>query len=176
MKTVSKYTDLKITWSDDKERWVLDRRIIGMKPLRPMFATKAEAQNEAKRSFELWQNQGIEAHDALDQMPEITVEECFDIFVAQSLKNAKNPDRKFGFASHDNDVNHITVLKRLHINGLLFKDMPLRSISKEVLEELWPVVRARGKFRTATIVGSALVGLLRWRLSAVISLATLAIL
>jgi hypothetical protein len=27
MKTVSKYTDLKITWSDDKERWVLDRRI-----------------------------------------------------------------------------------------------------------------------------------------------------
>ena len=64
MKTVSKYTDLKITWSDDKERWVLDRRIIGMKPLRTMFVTKAEAQNEAKRSFELWQNQGIEAHVA----------------------------------------------------------------------------------------------------------------
>ncbi len=149
MKTVSKYTDLKVTWSDDKERWVLDRRIIGMKPLRSMFATKAEAQSEAKRSFELWQNQGIEAHDAPDQMPEITVEECFDIFIDQSLKNAQNPDRKFGFASYNNDKNHTNVLKTLSINGLLFKDMPLTSVSKEVLEELWPVIRARGAFRSA---------------------------
>ena len=92
----------------------------------------------AKGSFELWQNQGIEAHAAPDQMPEITVKECFDIFIDQSLKNAQNPDRKFGFASYNNDKNHANVLKRLHINGLLFKDMPLTSVSKEFLEELLP--------------------------------------
>ena len=95
MKRYTSYRDIKISYDDQRDRWVPDLRPLGASPARPPFMTKAEATEGAKQAFERWPNRGSD-EEVVAPKPDIPVGQCFKNFLVYSLERAHNPDEKFG--------------------------------------------------------------------------------
>ena len=105
MKAFSNYRDIVIRYDAARDRWVADLRSLGLVPERPHFDTKSEATEVTKAAFDRWPNQ--DGDDAVVAAKlEITVGECFNRFLVKSKERAENPDEKFTWGSHQNNVDH----------------------------------------------------------------------
>jgi hypothetical protein len=112
MKKFNRYQDIVISYNAQRESWYPNLGALGMVPPRPMFTTKAEATEEAKAAFERWQNRDeISVEEPVKA--DITLEECLDIFLAQSKARAVNEDEKYGWASYSNDTGAVSQIKKV---------------------------------------------------------------
>ena len=112
MKNFNRYQDIVIRYNAQRERWYLNLKALGVVPPRPMFKTKSEATEEAKAAFERWQNRDeISVEEPVKA--DITLEECLDIFLAQSKARAVNEDEKYGWASYSNDTGAVSQIKKV---------------------------------------------------------------
>jgi hypothetical protein len=112
MKKFNRYQDIVISYNAQRESWYPNLGAFGHVPPRPMFATKAEATDVAKAVFERWQNRdetGVEEPVKSD----ITLEECLDMFLANSKARAENEDEKYGWASYSNGTGAVNIIKQV---------------------------------------------------------------
>ena len=112
MKTFNRYQDIVISYNEDRERWYPRLEPLGIVPARPMFKTKAEATEKAKAAFEQWQNRDADSFEDAEK-PDISVEDCLAIFLADRKGWAENVDKKYGWASYTNDQGHVKQINKV---------------------------------------------------------------
>ena len=60
MKKFNSYKDIVVKWNDNRSKWQLDLRPLGVKPARPFFESKSKASEAAKKAFDKWEfKQGL---------------------------------------------------------------------------------------------------------------------
>ena len=116
MKRYTNYRDIVGSYNNERDRWVVGFRPLGLIPARPKFETKAEATEAAKLGFERWLNKDSD-DEAVITKPDIPVGQCFKNFLAKSKERAKNPDEKFSLGSQQNHIDNFKAFNKLTIDG-----------------------------------------------------------
>jgi len=140
MKQFNRYQDIVISFNEDRERWYPRLGPLGVTPDRPMFKTKAEASDAAKAAFERWQNRDAESFEDASK-PDITVEECLEMFLANSKARAENEDEKYDWASFKNDTDAVAQINKVVVDNIRLSTMKLSMLTKARMEAAWKELR-----------------------------------
>ena len=86
---VNRYQDISTSYNDKRERWFPDLRALEVvAPRTRCSKTKVEASDCARQAFGRWQNKDVESVEEPSK-PDITLEECLDMFLAHSKSRAE---------------------------------------------------------------------------------------